>query len=285
MEGIFSAVKEMISASTIAGSPMHILDIGGESTKPGAFPVEFELERSRTIPVIHALRQQQWFNESNVLISIDTSKSELAREAVLAGANLINDVTAGSDSLMFDVALEMRVPLILMHSRGTPLTMRDLKEYKSDQFESEEDLIHIVSNELNEKIELALKKGIYPWQLITDVGIGFAKNQAQNLSLLRNLTKWNQCVGNFPLLVGPSRKGFLGTLINEPDPTKRVMATAASVSTAIMNGANILRVHDVREIAQLVTVLNAIQRKDNAVLLTPNEFEMSCGQKTTTNIV
>eukprot|EP01127_Copromyxa_protea_P019063 TRINITY_DN6105_c0_g1_i2.p1 TRINITY_DN6105_c0_g1~~TRINITY_DN6105_c0_g1_i2.p1 ORF type:complete len:526 (-),score=118.67 TRINITY_DN6105_c0_g1_i2:352-1929(-) len=252
MPVIIEQIKKMYTSVKKMGRIL-VLDIGGESTRPGATPVSAEEEASRVIPVVEALRKEEWFvNADDVLISVDTWKSEVADKAIAAGAHVINDVTAGRDPKMFEVAAKHRVPLILMHSRGTPETMSELADYVPGK------VVATVAEELKRNIQSALETGIYPWHILVDVGIGFAKNMEQNLEILRDLSTWKAAVGNYALVVGTSRKGFIGKLVQEQDPGRREFGTAATVTASIAGGAHLLRVHDVENMTDVITVTDAI---------------------------
>jgi dihydroneopterin aldolase/2-amino-4-hydroxy-6-hydroxymethyldihydropteridine diphosphokinase/dihydropteroate synthase/2-amino-4-hydroxy-6-hydroxymethyldihydropteridine diphosphokinase/dihydropteroate synthase len=263
-----------------------ILDIGGESTRPGAEPVAADEELSRVLPVIQAIRCDADTSIShNAIISIDTFKADVARKAIEAGANIINDVTAGNPdadvTAMSQLAAEKRVPFMMMHSRGNPKTMKELAVYPDGI-----PVIQVVADELNRSIEKALTLGVYPWQIITDPGISFAKNTNHNLDILKDLHLWSSLVGHFPILIGASRKGFIGSITHQPEGSsfviplifgcldtnlmiliaeKRVFGTAATVTSAIASGATFVRVHDVAEACDVVLVSDAIYRPDTRV--------------------
>lgn len=224
-----------------------ILDIGGQSTRPGAVQISLAEELNRTIPVIQALR-----SAVAVPISIDTTRSEVVIAAVEAGAHLVNDISGGTfDRQMFSTVAQLQVPLILMHLRGTPQTMQQLTEY--------ENLIGEISKFLAGQIEQAVAAGIARSQLIIDPGIGFAKTYEQNLELLRHLSEFRAL--GVPLLVGPSRKSFIGHVLQQSDPKQRIWGTAAACCAAIAGGADILRVHDINEMRDVCRVADAIWRK------------------------
>jgi len=231
-----------------------ILDIGGESTRPGAAAVPIEEELNRVIPVIQGLVKDPWFQDKKqkILISVDTWKSEVAEKAILAGANMINDVSSGRDPKMLEIVAQYRVPIILMHSRGDPQTMSELANYEVGS------VVATVGKEISVVIQRALEVGIFPWHILTDVGIGFAKKMEHNLEILRNLNQWKKCVGNYPLVVGTSRKSFIGKLVMEEDPANREFGTAATITAAIYGGAHLLRVHDVGDMAHVIKVTDAI---------------------------
>ena len=222
----------------------EILDIGGESTRPGAEPVSLEEELRRTIPVIQGLS-----GEINVPISIDTTKAVIAREAVAAGAEIINDISAMRfDEQMPTVIASSGAAVVLMHMRGVPQTMQkgDL-HYALLQGE--------IIDFFCERLNTALLAGILPEQVIIDPGIGFGKTRSDNLKLLKYLPEFN--VLGRPILTGPSRKSFLG---QEGCGGDRLEETAAAVTAAIMNGSQVVRVHDVKAMKRVVAVADAIVR-------------------------
>jgi dihydropteroate synthase len=220
-----------------------LLDIGGESTRPGAEPVTLAEELRRVIPVVEALREV-----TAVPISLDTTKAEVARQALEAGADIINDVTAlQGDPAMAAVAVRYGAGLVLMHMRGTPRTMQAETRYA--------DLMGEIIADLREAMAQAQAAGADPDCITLDPGLGFAKNFAQNLEIFHRLGEL-VAVGR-PVLMGPSRKNFLGQILGLP-PAERVEGTAAAVTAAILSGARIVRVHDVREMARVVRVAEAL---------------------------
>lgn len=225
-----------------------IIDIGGMSTRPNSEEISEEEELARVVPVVTALRKAGFA----LPISVDTYRAKVARQAIEAGADMINDVSAGDlDPAMLPLAAELGVPICLMHMRGNPRTMTQLTDYEDG------DVVAGVRKELEGKVRLALEAGVARWNIILDPGLGFAKTAEQNIELLRglrNLCSEGSGLEGFPLLVGPSRKGFIGKLQNEPDPKKRAMGTAAACYAALAAGTRILRVHDVKEIADMVRV-------------------------------
>ncbi|NJN60980.1 MAG: dihydropteroate synthase [Coleofasciculaceae cyanobacterium RL_1_1] len=232
--------REMIAAGA------DILDLGGQSTRPGAEEVGVEIECDRVIPVITAIRA-----ESDIPISIDTYHSTVARAAIAAGANLVNDVTGGqSDTAMLPTIAELGVAACLMHMRGTPKTMQSLTQY--------DDVVADVADALRQCLDHAHQAGIDRDRLILDPGIGFAKTHEQNIALLRRLSELRQL--GYPLLLGVSRKSFIGTVLDRPDPKQRVWGTGAACSACIAAGADILRVHDVAEMRDISRVADAIYR-------------------------
>ncbi|MEP7014576.1 MAG: dihydropteroate synthase [Verrucomicrobiota bacterium] len=210
-----------------------IIDIGGESTRPGAEPVGAKEELRRVIPVIEELR-----GNVDSLISIDTSKADVARAAIKAGASIVNDVTAGcGDANMMPLMAETQAAFVLMHMLGNPQTMQIEPRY--------DDIISEVANFFRQQYERALECGIDPMAIAFDPGIGFGKTLAHNLELLGNLERLR--VHERPLVVGVSRKSFLSKLIGSAEMNDRLAPTVAATALLRANGANVLRVHDVRE--------------------------------------
>lgn len=223
-----------------------IIDIGGESTRPGALPVSAADEMKRVIPVIRELSKIK-----GAVISIDTAKSSVAEEAIKAGASLINDVTAlRSDKKMAGVAGRYKVPVVLMHMLGNPRTMQENPRYA--------DLISDIIFYLQNSISLAIKGGVSRSKVIVDPGFGFGKTVEHNLDILRRLKELK--VLGCPILIGTSRKSTIGSILDLP-PDKRLEGTIATVVSAIANGADIVRVHDVAEISRVVKMSDAIYRK------------------------
>jgi dihydropteroate synthase len=222
-----------------------LIDIGGESTRPGSDPVDDEEQIRRVVPVIQRLIA----DGIDAVLSIDTTRSAVAAAAVAAGAGLINDISAGmDDSGMFPLAAQQRVPIILMHMQGTPKTMQVSPTY--------DDVTAEVAGFLNERLIAAEIHGIEPERILLDPGIGFGKNQQHNLELLRRLMELT-ALGR-PLVLGTSRKGFIGRITGEPEPSRRLFGTAATVGWTIANGASIVRVHDVKPMMQVVAMVRAI---------------------------
>ncbi|MGL6136153.1 MAG: dihydropteroate synthase, partial [Planktothrix sp.] len=223
----------------------------GQSTRPGAEIVSLEIELNRVIPLIETIRNNSNKLLANIPISVDTTHSKVAEVAVNSGADIINDISGATfDPEMLSRVAQLQVPIILMHLRGTPKTMQTLTDYQ--------DLIGELEGFLQDRIKEAIAQGISPQNIIIDPGIGFAKTFEQNLEILRNLTKLRSL--NCPILVGTSRKSFIGHILNQPDPKQRVWGTAATCVAAIANGADILRVHDVKEMVDVSRVADAIYR-------------------------
>jgi dihydropteroate synthase len=225
----------------LAGEGADILDVGGESSRPGSDPVSAEEELRRVLPVIHALAQQ-----AAVPISIDTTKSAVAEAALDAGATIINDISGlHGDPLMAEVAARHQASVVVMHMKGTPKTMQSAPVYG--------DIIEEICQYFSEAIDSARRAGIR--QLILDPGIGFGKTLDHNLEILRSLRTFRRF--DLPILVGPSRKAFLGPILGTP-VDDRIEGTAAAVATAILNGAHVVRVHDVREMKRVALVVDAV---------------------------
>lgn len=220
-----------------------ILDIGGESTRPGSQPVSVEEELRRTIPMIEALRQE-W----DGLISIDTCKAEVACKSLAAGADIVNDIAGLRDPAMVEVCRESGCGVVVMHMQGTPQTMQEAPHY--------EDVVAEVASFFRERYETLVAAGIDPLCLCFDPGIGFGKTQEHNLSLLRNLKSLSP--HGRPLLLGVSRKGFLGRLIDSADVAERKWPTVAVTVAAREDGVMLHRVHDVRENREALRMVEAI---------------------------
>ncbi|WP_024545751.1 dihydropteroate synthase [Picosynechococcus sp. NKBG15041c] len=245
--GQFNSVASALAqAEKMVAAGIDILDIGGQSTRPGSAQISLEEELERTIPVIQAIR-----GRFQTVISIDTTRAAVAQQAIAAGADIINDISGATfDDQMLTVVKELAVPIILMHIRGTPETMQSLTDYQ--------DLMADLKTFFQARIDAALVLGIPPKHLILDPGIGFAKTALQNYDLIRHLQDFRDL--GYPLLVGPSRKSFIGHILNESDPTKRVWGTAAACAGAIAFGADILRVHDGPEMIDVAKIADAIWR-------------------------
>jgi dihydropteroate synthase len=227
-----------------------ILDIGGESTRPGSEAVPIEHELRRVIPVIEGIARR-----SSAPISIDTYKARVAREALAAGACIVNDITGlRGDAEMPEVARQAGAAVIVMHMQGTPRTMQDNPHY--------DDVIGEISAFLKQQADAALAAGIARDQIVVDPGIGFGKNLEHNLEILRRLADFKAL--GYPVLVGPSRKGFIGAILDLSASWRidqRLEGTAAAVALAIANGADIVRVHDVAQMVRVARVADAIARR------------------------
>ena len=221
-----------------------IIDIGGESTRPGAEPVLLEDELNRVIPVIEAIR-----SESDVCVSIDTYKANVAEKAITAGANIVNDISGLQfDESMADVVKNNNVPVVIMHIKGTPREMQKDPHY--------DDLMQEVVAYFQERVEFCRQRGIKKRNIILDPGIGFGKRSQDNFELLRELKQIADL--GYPVLSGPSRKSFIGLKLDLP-VNERVEGTAAAVTASILNGAKIVRVHDVQEMKRVVTIADNIR--------------------------
>jgi dihydropteroate synthase len=228
-----------------------ILDIGGQSTRPGSQGISREEELNRLIPVIEAIRRDDDDRLAQAIISVDTTRSAVARAAVRAGADIVNDISAGTyDKAMFSAVADLGVPIVIMHIRGTPATMQQHTDYH--------DLVGDIHEFLHQQIEGAIAVGIKPSKIAIDPGLGFAKTYEQNLELLRQLPAFRDL--GCPILVGPSRKSFIGWILDQPDPRQRVWGTAAACCAAIAGGADILRVHDGAEMYDVCRVADAVWR-------------------------
>lgn len=227
-----------------------IIDVGGESTKPGSEPIAAEEELRRIIPVISALSKR-----TNSLISVDTTKSEVAQAALDEGADIINDISSFRfDSKMLPLAAQKQVPVVLMHMKGIPKTMQDNPHYK--------DVVLEVKAFFKEKVQAAQKHGINKEKIIIDPGIGFGKGLKDNLVLINRLQTFEEL--GCPILVGISRKSFIGKILNLP-AAERLEGTIASALLSIINGAHILRVHDVAAVKRAVLVAEAIINEDQTI--------------------
>jgi 2-amino-4-hydroxy-6-hydroxymethyldihydropteridine diphosphokinase/dihydropteroate synthase len=253
--GAHSTQSLSSSISSFVEAGATIIDIGGQSSAPGAPDITAEEEISRILPAIKAVRSHP--QSENLAISIDTYRASVAEAALEAGADIINDISAGLlDRNMLSTVAKSGKTICLMHMRGTPATMTKLTDY------SPEGLIPTVAKELLERVKEAEAAGIRRWRIILDPGIGFAKNQNQNLEILRRMDELRTWPGleGMPWLLGSSRKRFVGAITGVKEPKERVWGTAATVTAAIQGGADIVRVHDVREMAQVAKMSDAIWR-------------------------
>jgi dihydropteroate synthase len=227
----------------MAADGADIVDIGGESTRPGATPVPPDLEQDRVLPVIRALAAD------GLCVSVDTRNASTMRAALAAGARIVNDVSAlAHDPLSVGVVAEHACPVVLMHMRGTPATMNAQAVY--------DDVVAEVRAELTMRVDTATKAGVRPEQIAIDPGIGFAKRPAQSRTMLRGLPDLVSL--GYPVLVGLSRKSVIGALTEEPEAARRLGGSLAAGLFAVQRGAAILRVHDVRETVQALRVWRAL---------------------------
>jgi dihydropteroate synthase len=226
-----------------------ILDVGGESTRPGSLGVSAETELARIVPVIAGLR-----GKIRIPLSVDTSKSQVAEAAAEAGAEIVNDVTAlRNDPRIAQVARRRKLALVLMHMRGTPRTMQRSPFAR--------DVLRDVAKGLRHAVELARRAGVAKSQIVLDPGIGFGKSSEQNCELLARLPELARL--GYPLLLGTSRKSFIGAILEKSklcagSGAERIWGTAATVAATILQGAHIVRVHDVAEMAQVARVCDAV---------------------------
>ncbi len=222
-----------------------IIDIGGESTRPGADPVPLNDEMERVLPVIESILKKR----PDTVISIDTYKSAVARNAIESGARMVNDISGlGFDPEMKNVVRDKHVPAVIMHIKGTPRDMQKNPRY--DNLMNE-----LISYFTKRSLEM-LKRGLSKSQIIIDPGIGFGKRLEDNYEILNRLDELTAL--GYPVLAGPSRKSFIGTELNLP-ADKRLFGTAAAVSIAVWKGANIVRVHDVKEMSEVIRITERIK--------------------------
>jgi dihydropteroate synthase len=220
--------------------------VGGESTRPGAAPVPVDDEIERVVPVIEGVRAAR----PGVAISVDTRRSEVAQAALGAGAHVVNDVSAGADPAMFPIVREARAGMVLMHMRGDPRTMQDDPRY--------DDVVGEVHETLRERVEAALFAGLGAEQVAIDPGIGFGKDLGHNLELLRRLDAFTDL--DAALVLGVSRKRFIGTITGIEDPADRVEGSVAAAIWGAAHGADVVRVHDVAATVRALAVTDAIAR-------------------------
>jgi dihydropteroate synthase len=245
--GLFNSVSAALAqAQCLADARIDILDIGGQSTRPQALEVSLDIEMERVIPVIQAIRQQL-----SIPISVDTTRAAVAAAAIAAGADLVNDVSGGTyDPAMLPTVARLGVPMVLMHLRGNPQTMQQLTTYT--------DLIGEIYQVLEQRVEAAVSAGVARELIAIDPGIGFAKTAAQNIEILRQLSRFRSL--GCPLLVGPSRKQFIGYVLDQPQPQDRIWGTAAACCAAISGGADLIRIHDGAPMWQVCRMADAIWR-------------------------
>jgi dihydropteroate synthase len=230
-------------ALQMAKEGAQIIDIGGESSRPGAEPVSEEEELNRVLPVVEAL-----VSEVNIPISIDTYKSIVARSCLEAGASIVNDISAlRFDDAITELVAEYNAYVVLMHMKGTPRNMQNSPDYG--------DVMGEIEAFFEERITTAESGGIARESIILDPGIGFGKTPFHNFTILSQLERFSSL--GLPLLVGPSRKSFIGMTLDLPE-NERLEGTAASVTAAVLNGAKIVRVHDVKEMKRVITIADSI---------------------------
>lgn len=237
-----SKVAAIVHAQQMIADGASIIDIGGESTRPGASIVEVEEEIQRVVPVVEALAQE------NVIISIDTSQPRVIEAAVAAGAHIWNDVRALTRPGALEMAARLNIPMIIMHMRGEPTTMNQLDQY--------DNVIEDVINELQQRIQAALSVGIRQEHIIVDPGFGFAKNAQQNLTLLNSLWRFTDL--GYPVLSGLSRKRFVGEVLQGASADQRMVGSVTGHLLSLQQGASIVRVHDVKATVDAVRMWQAM---------------------------
>jgi dihydropteroate synthase len=233
------AGREMVAAG------VDIIDVGGESTRPGSDSVDLDEEVRRVIPVVQSLR-----GESDVIISVDTRKKDVAERALDAGADIINDISGlRHNEELARLVARRKVPIVLMHMRGTPKTMQRHVLYKNT--------ISEILRELQPSVAAALGAGIDSSMIIVDPGIGFGKRIQDNLRIIKELASLKSL--DFPILIGLSRKSFIGEILDKP-VEERLIGTITANTLAIINGANIIRVHDVGHAVEMVKIIESVRR-------------------------
>lgn len=243
-----SLEKAVERALQMESEGADIIDIGGESSRPGSEPVTLEKELKRVIPVIRALK-----NYTKIPISVDTYKAEVARRALEAGAEIVNDISAlRFDPAMVTLLAEKKVPVILMHMLGTPRDMQEDPTYK--------DCVAEISEFFTERVLFCAEMGIDKSKIIIDPGIGFGKRLSDNLEILSHLGEFKKLA--LPVMVGASRKSFIGMLNPEStSPDRRLGGSIAAAVAAVLNGADIIRVHDIAETVEALKVIQAVKDK------------------------
>lgn len=234
-------------AKHLVASGADILDLGAESSRPGARSIPLQEELDRLLPALKLIRKL------NVPISIDTTKPEVAAAALEQGAHIINDISGGRDSNMLQVVARKKALIVLMHMQGSPRTMQKNPTYR--------DVVSDVKRALLQAAAKAVKAGIKPKNIILDPGIGFGKTMNHNLQLINRLAVYKN--SGYPILLGPSRKSFIGKLLDDIPPEERDWGTAAAVSMSVANGAHIIRVHDVGHMSMVSKVTHAIKMEQS----------------------
>ena len=248
----FTLDNAVAYAEQMISEGADIIDVGGESTRPGGEPVSVEEEITRVVPVIEALAKR-----TDTPISVDTTKSEVARAALDAGAAIVNDISAlRFDFYVADAVARAGAGLVLMHSRGTPATMHRLPPVA--------DIMEEVTHSLRASINMAERRGVKRESIVIDPGIGFGKSQEQNLELIAKLDQLIAAFPDYPLLIGTSRKSFIGRILADesgtPAPASdRLHGTIATITAAILHGAHIVRVHDVKAAAETIRTAESIR--------------------------
>ena len=231
----------------LADDGAAIVDIGGESTRPGAEPVSIDAELRRVVPVVERLRAAR----PDVAISVDTRHATVAEAAVAAGAIIVNDISGGADAALVELCAEASAGVVLMHMQGEPRSMQEDPRY--------DDVVADVHEYLRERVEAAVFAGVTAAQVCVDPGIGFGKTLEHNLELLRSLATFRDLDAG--LVIGVSRKRFIGTLTDTEDPTDRVEGSLAAAVLAVASGADVVRAHDVRATVRALRVADAIARR------------------------
>lgn len=244
LRGDAAAAIDRAKAQAAAGA--DIIDLGAESTRPGAAPVAFQQEVQRLVPVIEALRREL----PQLLLSVDTRNAGTMRAAAVAGAHLINDISALTGEGSLDAVLRTGLPVVLMHMQGEPGSMQQAPRY--------DDVLAEVRDWLAQRIAACRAAGLARERILIDPGIGFGKTVDHNLALLQRLQAFRAL--GYPLLVGASRKSFIGTVAREPEAQRRLPGSIAAALWAAQQGAQILRVHDVAETVQALDVWQAMQQ-------------------------
>jgi dihydropteroate synthase len=239
-ENAIERIHELISNGA------SIIDIGGESSRPNSQPITIENEIDRILPVLRAIK-----GKVEIPISVDTYKSEVARIALEEGADIINDISAMRfDPKLPEIVAKYKAGLILMHMQGTPKNMQENPKYQ--------DVIKEIHDFLQSRIEFAISNGIKKESIMIDPGIGFGKTLEHNLTIIKNIDKFKNI--GYPIVIGPSRKSFIG-MVTGKEPEKRLFGTAGVVSYCAMKGVNLIRVHDVDEMKDVVDLIHAIEKK------------------------
>jgi len=235
--------QAVVKALEMIADGATVIDVGGESTRPGASVVEVEEEIRRVVPVVEELAKH------DVIISIDTSQPEVIKAAVKAGAHIWNDVRALTRPQALETAAELNIPVIIMHMRGEPTTMNNLDQY--------DDVTQDVIRELTQRVQDALDIGVKAENIMIDPGFGFAKNAQQNLKLLQEFYKLTEM--GYPILSALSRKRFIGAALNGAEPQARAVGSAAAHLLSIQQGACMVRAHDVKATADAIKIWKAMQ--------------------------
>lgn len=244
--GSYASVDDAVKhAIQMVADGADLLDIGGESTRPGSEAVPADEEQRRVVPVIQRITSEL----PDTPVSVDTRKAEVARAALDAGATVVNDISAGADPAMFGVVCDSGAGMILMHMKGEPKTMQEDPTYY--------DVVAEVRGFLGDRVEAAVAAGIDRERLCVDPGIGFGKNLQHNLALLHDISAFHHL--DVAVLVGPSRKGFIGSLTGT-EVDDRIEGTAGAVAWCAASGVDVVRVHDVKEMTRVVRVVDAIAR-------------------------